>query len=67
MGREPNFMSGVNDEREQEPCDGGGRPQRVRRGDSITPLGRCHEGGGEGVVVDSTMISLVLRFQSPEV
>jgi len=66
-GGEPNFMSGVNDEREQEPRGGGGRPQRERRGDGITPLGRSHQGGGEGVVVDPTMISLVLRFQSREV
>jgi len=34
---------------------------------SISPLGKSHQGGGEGVVVDPTMISLVLRFQSPEV
>ena len=59
--------AGVNDEREQEPHRGGGRPQRERRGESITPLGRGHQGGAEGVVVDPTMISLVLRFQSPEV
>jgi len=53
--------------RKQEPHGGGGRPQRERRGCSIAPLGRSHQGGGEGVVVDPTMISLVLRFQSPEV
>jgi len=29
-GGEPNFMSGVNNEREQEPRGGGGRPQRER-------------------------------------
>ena len=66
-GGELNLMSGVNDKRKQEPHRGGGRPQRERRGDSGTPLGRSHEGGGEGVVADLTMISLVLRFQSPEV
>ena len=66
-GGEPNFMSEVKDEQEREPRGGGGRPQRERRGDSITPLGRSHQGGGEGVVVDSTMIFLVLRFQSSEV
>jgi len=59
--------AGVNEEQEQEPRGEGGRPQRERRGDSGTPLGRSHEGGGEGVVADLTMISLVLRFQSPEV
>jgi len=58
---------GVNDEQEQEPRGGGGRPQRERRGCSIAPLGRSHQGGGEGVVVNSMMIFLVLRFQSPEV
>jgi len=46
---------------------GGDTPQRERRGDSITLLGRGHQGEGEGMVVDPTMISLVLRFQSPEV
>jgi len=46
-------MSGVNDEQEQEPHGGGGRPQRERRGCSIAPLGRSHQGGGEGVVVAS--------------
>jgi len=60
-------MSGVNDEQEREPRRGGGKPQRERRGYSIPPLGRSHQVGGEGVVVDATMISLVLRFQSPEV
>ena len=44
---------GVNDKQEQEPCRGGGKPLRERRGDSITPLGRSHHGGGEGVVVES--------------
>jgi len=44
-----------------------GRPQRERRGYGITPLGRSHQGGGEEMVVDPTMISLVLRFESPEV
>ena len=66
-GEEPNFMSGVNDEREQEPRGGGCRPQSERRGDSITPLGGSHQGGGEGAVVDPTMIFLVLRFQLQEV
>jgi len=47
--------------------EGVDRPLREKRGDSITPLGRSHQGGGEGGVVDATMISLVLRFQSPEV
>jgi len=60
-------MSRVNDEQEREPRRGGGRPQRERRGYGVTPLGRSHQGGGEGAVVDLTMISLVLRFQSPEV
>jgi len=59
--------AGVNDQQEQEPHGAGGRPQRERRGCGIAPVGRSHQGGGEGVVVDPTMISLVLRFQSPEV
>jgi len=46
-------MAGVNDEQEQEPRRGGGKPLRERRGDSITPLGRSHQGGGEGEVVES--------------
>ena len=46
-------LARVNDEQEQEPCGGGGRPQRERRGDSVTPLDRSHQGGGEGVVVES--------------
>ena len=29
-------------------------PQKERRGDSMTPLGRSHQGRGEGVVVDPT-------------
>jgi len=45
----------------------GGRPLRERRGGGITPLGKSHQGGGEEVVVDPTMISLVVRLQSPEV
>jgi len=57
----------VNDEQKREPRRGGGRPQRERRGNSIAPLGRSHQGGGEGVVVDLMMISLVLRFELPEV
>ena len=66
-GGELNLMSEVNDEQEQEPLGGGGRALRERSGGSITPLGKSHQGGGEGVVVNPTMISLVLRFQSPEV
>jgi len=64
---EPNFISGVNNEQEQAPRGGGGRPLRERRGGSIALLGKSHQGGGKGVVVDPTMISLMLRFQSPEV
>jgi len=45
--------------------------QEEEGGGSVTPLGRSHQGGGEGGrrggVEDPTMISLVLRFQSPEV
>jgi len=54
-GKGENWTSwaGVNDEQEQEPRRGGGKPLRERRGDSITPLGRSHQGGGEGVVVES--------------
>jgi len=62
-----NLMSAVNNERKPESHGGGGRAQSERRGDSITPLSKGHQGGGEGVVLDSTMICLVLRFQSPEV
>jgi len=58
---------GLNDEQECEPHRGGSRPQRERRGYGITLLGRSHQEGGEGVVVDPTMIALLLRFQSPEV
>ena len=43
---------GVNDEQEQ-PRGEGSRPLRERRGCSIAPLGRSHQGGGEGVVVES--------------
>jgi len=64
---EPNFMSEINNELEQEPCGGGGRPQRERSGDSIAPLGKSDQGGGEGVVVDPTIISLLLRFPPREV
>jgi len=60
-------MSGVNNERKLESRRGGGSPQRERRGYSITPGGRSHQGGGEGVVVDAKRISLVVRFQSLEV
>jgi len=48
MGENRTSCAGVNDEREQEPRGGGGRPQRERRGDSITPLGRRHQEGEEG-------------------
>jgi len=51
----------------KNPVEERGRPQRERRGNSFTPLGRSHQGGGERVVVDPTIISLMLRFQSPEV
>jgi len=65
---EPNLMSGVNDEQEQEPHGGRGEgPWGEERVDGITPLGRCYQGGGEGGVEKLTMISLVLRFQLPEV
>ena len=60
-------MSRVNDEQEREPSRGGGRPRRQKRGYGIAPLGRSHQGGGEGVVMDHRMISLVFRFQSLEV
>ena len=46
-------MSGVNDKQEQEPRSAGGRPLWEIRGDSITPRCRSHQGGGEGVVVES--------------
>jgi len=46
---------------------GGEGPWREKRVDDITPLGRSHQGGGEGAVEELSMISLVLRFQSPEV
>ena len=52
-GGEPNFMSEINHEQEREPRREGGRPQRERRGCSIAPLGRSHQGGGEGVEVES--------------
>jgi len=41
-------------------------PGREKSVDSITPLGRSHQGGAEGGVEKLTMISLVLRFQLPE-
>jgi len=66
-GGELDFISRVNNQQEQEPRGRGGRPLRQRRAGSITPLGKSHQGGGEGVVVDPTIISQVLRFQSPEV
>ena len=53
--------------RNQKPCRGGGRPLRERRGGGITPLCKSYQWGGEGVVVDPTMISVVLTFQLPEV
>ena len=54
-GKGENWTSwaGVNDEQEQEPRRGEDKPLRERRGDSITPLGRSHQGGGEGVVAES--------------
>jgi len=39
--------------RNNNPVEEGGRPQRERGGCSIAPLGRSHQGGGEGVVVES--------------
>jgi len=51
----------------KNPVVEGKGPRKERRGDSITPLGRSHQGGGEKRGVDPTMISLVSRFQSPEV
>jgi len=39
--------------RNKNPVEEGGRPQRERGGCSITPLGRSHQGGGEGMVVES--------------
>jgi len=53
-------------DRNKNPIQEGGRSLRERRGGSIAPLGKSHQGGGEGVVVDHTIISLVLRFQLPE-
>jgi len=59
-------MSGVNDEREEEPRKGRGEgPWREKSVDGITPLGRRHHGGGEGGVGELTMVSLVVRLQSP--
>jgi len=49
------------------PRRGGQEARWRRRGGSVTPLGRSHQSGRRGVMVDRTMISLVLRFQSPEV
>ena len=58
----------VNNEREQEPHGGRGKSlQEEKSGDIITPLGRSYQGGEERGVVDPTMISLVLRFESLEV
>jgi len=51
----------------KNPVMEGKGPRKERRGDGITLLGRSHQGRGEGEVVDPTIISLVLRFQSPEV
>ena len=51
----------------KSPVVEGKGPRKERWGDSVTPLGRSHQGGGEAGVVDPTIISLVLRFQSPEV
>jgi len=51
----------------KNPVVEGRGPTKERRGNSVTPLGKSHQGGGKGGVVDPMMISLVLRFQSPEV
>jgi len=49
----------------ENPMERGGRaPERERRGDRVTALGRSYQEGGEGGVEELTMISLVLRFQS---
>jgi len=37
----------------KNPVEEGGRPLSERGGCSIAPLGRSHQGGGEGVVVES--------------
>jgi len=57
---------GVNHEQEREPRTGRGRPQSVRSAYGMTPKRKSPQGGGERAVVDPTMISLVLRFLSPE-
>jgi len=51
----------------RNPVVEGKGPREERRGHSITPLGRSYQGEGERGVVDPTMNSLVLRFQSLEV
>ena len=52
----------------KNPMEGEGEgPWRERCGDGIAPIGRSHQRGGERGVEELTMISLVLRFQSPEV
>jgi len=66
-GENRTSSAGVNDEQEQEPSGGGGRPPRERRGDSVTPLGRSHQGGGEEGGGGSHDDFPVLRFELPEV
>ena len=67
-GENRTSWAGVNDEWEQEPHGGKGEgPRKERRGGGITLLGQSHQGGGEGGVEELRIISLVLRFQLPEV
>jgi len=57
----------VNDEREQEPHGGrGGGSLREKRGWHHSPRQKPSR-GRRGGVVELTMISVVLRFQLPEV
>jgi len=51
----------------KNPMEGGGGPRRQKSVHGITPLGSSHQGGGEGGGKELPMISLVLKFQSPEV
>ena len=48
--------------RNENSVEEGVDPRGESRGYGITPLGRSHQVGGEGGVVDPTMISLMLRF-----
>ena len=60
-----NFMSEINEDNHKHPREGGQEGPREGRGRGITPRqkpSREERGGGE-----LTMISLVLRFQSPGV